>query len=217
MPRGSETTVRERPILFSGPMVKAILEGRKTMTRRVVKPQPEDDIDGARLRACAPMRRGSYEFVGNPTLSPPCEISLRPFAFPGDRLWVRETMFFHDTCGWRYSADNAAVSLHKDSPHVSAMYSWAHHSDVGIGGCCRSIHMPRWASRLTLEVVRVRVERLQEISEQDAQAEGAEYDSLGGARGYRDCFEIGWNHINGKRAPWASNPWVWALTFRRLA
>ena len=123
---------------------------------------------------------------------------LCPYGVPGDRLWVRETHTLAEAV-IGYDADGSprraplyrATSLIADAPGVK----WR-----------SSIHMPRWACRLVLEVVDVRPERLCDISETDAQAEGLES---------RAVFEVGWDRINGKRAPWASNPWVWVVTFRR--
>ena len=173
--------VKERPILFSGEMVRAILDGRKTQTRRVVKPQP-------------PPLGG---FVKN------------PYGQPGDRLWVRETWALDDK--YYYRADGA------------------------VGDRCGkwkpSIHMPRAASRITLEITGVRVERLQEITISDIYAEGAITDEWlewrddvsgvgmpAGSRieNERDVWEKLWDSINGKTYPWKSNPWVWVIEFKRI-
>lgn len=192
----------ERPILFSGPMVRAILEGRKTQTRRVITPQP--------ARAPTPCHYVSsgWSIEGLPDEHgvKGCVCSAgtvrNPYGVPGDTLWVRET-FLPRAAGasWIYRADLDPV----EAAGIAGMYSER--------GWKPGIHMPRAASRLSLHVVAVRPERLQEISEADAKAEGMPHDSWGGDRGYRDCFELGWDHINGKRAPWASNPWVWVIEF----
>lgn len=220
----------EKPILFSGPMVRAILAGTKTQTRRIVKPQPKGRlspwdmasepgdvyIDGSVPVRCVESRGRNKRDAGELSLRPvPC-----PYGVPGDRLWVREA--------WR---QNDAPS---DCVHYMA------DEDECSGGPWRpSIHMPRWASRITLEVTEVRVQRLQEISEEDAKAEGvnavcpgcgqtlaqddeteAHWICEDGNDGvpfeHRVGFERLWGLINGKRAPWSSNPWVWAITFRRI-
>lgn len=217
--------MKERPILFSAPMVRAILEGRKSQTRRVVKPQPN------------PIRIGQDEV---PSACGPC-----PYGVPGDRLWVRETWRIcdHDfgmtdgeelPLAWliRYQADDAAAWMNPpDRTQAAQRYGTANGSWVGAGrgdGLRPSIFMPRWASRITMEISEVRVQRLQEISEEDALAEGVREiggnfagcyefcDRLSGTNA-KDCFERGWDSINGKTHLWSSNPWVWALTFRKVA
>lgn len=190
----------ERPILFSGPMVKALLVGRKTQTRRVVKPLVGLDV----------------ESVGNVVLSRGGLRPLRcPYGAPGDRLWVRET--------W-------AGRLDQDNQKPDDF--WGHGAgwfradgDESQSGCAGgrgrwrpSIHMPRWASRMTLEVVSVRVERLQEITEEDAVAEGAPAEDEGPVGCCRCGFIKAWDSINGKRpgCRWDENPFVFVVAFRRL-
>lgn len=223
------TTVRERPILFSGEMVRAILEGRKTQTRRVVKPQPPDDYRSM-VSACdnvggwwfsdMPPKSGSFcvsEFNKWTNIYPRC-----PFGAPGDRLWVRETFYCDD---YRYP----------DAPHDELLevmeYRASHdcsnweagcpcHSTEG-GGWTPSIHMPRWVSRITLEITDVRVERLQAISPGDLSAEGFPKDDSqphDGVRltfhGRKLCFAELWDRLNEKRGfSWDSNPWVWVIEF----
>lgn len=239
------TTVRERPILFSGPMVRAILDGRKTQTRRIVNPQPtRDDIRADwyyptvvdRLGEEGPGERtfGAFSIDG--------EWGTRcPYGSPGDTLlWVRET--------WQQFAPRPAPA--DEMPANACIHYRADFSDADLRlrtdedgdplpqlRWRPSIFMPRWASRLTLRVTNVRVERLHEITEQDAKAEGVaqgdiEPDEHGPWRvGFvlgdedgkcglwptaRRAFEVGWDSINGKRAPWASNPWVWVVGFERM-
>lgn len=196
----TETAVRERPILFSGPMVRAILDGRKTQTRRVIKPQPEfftSDIEGGIEFEC-PTTSGTY--------SKKSFARLCPYGKPGERLWVREA--FYDR------ADYAAIGKHHKERFVYVV--------DGVKGGWRahpSIHMPRIASRITLEITDVRVERLQEISEEDAVAEGLRKTSFRDGRGEESArwnFRTLWDSINGKKYPWASNPWAWAITFRKV-
>jgi hypothetical protein len=191
----------EHPILFSGPMVRAILDGRKTQTRRVV------------------LRPERYERIRD------CSFAS-PYGVPGDRLWVRETWFpdppidgtWPGDAAWNHDRTIEGVPAKYRSPkHCIFAASWD-----GIPLAWRpSIHMPRWASRLALEVTEVRVQRLQEITEEDAQAEGFRdrYDAAptGEKDTAAEVFREAWDEINGKRGPWASNPWVWAISFRRIA
>lgn len=217
--------MRERPILFSGPMVRSILEGRKSQTRRVVKftGTPPSDAEAKRQHPIGFMHETGFDGVR-------C-----PYGQPEDRLWVRETLLQRNDGSWMYAADKAPVTVpSNDSHRVLRMVSWAHHKE---GSTCVSIHMPRWASRLTLEVTEVRVQRLQEISEEDARAEGVaqlddpfqegtEYWACqkgsclkdGGCSGVlsaRASFETLWDSINGERpgCAWGDNPWVWAVSF----
>lgn len=179
--------MKERPILFSGPMVRAILDGRKTQTRRIVKPQPTNDYV-----TFMPL---SSELVGVTKHGGP--IDNRgwlhcPYGKTGDRLWVRETWCPDvEPYTFRYKADGGEP-LERWRP---------------------SIHMPRWASRITLEVVSVRVERLQDISEEDALAEGITLVERGTSP--VDQFNKLWESINGPGS-WEANPWVWVVSFKRI-
>ena len=191
----------ERPILFSGPMVRAILEGRKTQTRRVayIPPNaiiPETQIDD--LSTWLYWMEEDDEAALYILWAARC-----PYGKAGDHLWVRET--------WCYRNGHMIASkecIQYKAEGFDPIYDSRWHP---------SIHMPRWASRLTLRITDVRVQRLQEITEDDAKAEGfREIDTMG-CQGYaRDFFQETWDKINGKRAPWARNPWVWALTFERV-
>ncbi|MBF0260424.1 MAG: hypothetical protein HQL97_01130 [Magnetococcales bacterium] len=184
--------MKERPILFSGEMVQAILAGRKTQTRRVVKPQPEErkitepGHEGVSLHLPGQsaykdgvhekwIRRGEYWDC--------------PYGKPGDRLWVRETFCIDDRPfrgGVLYRADFA-------SPEIISPWK-------------PSIHMPRWASRLLLEITRVRVERVREISDVDAIAEGVIS---------KEAFMPLWDSINAVRGHGVeTNPWVWVIDFK---
>jgi hypothetical protein len=267
--------VRERPILFSGPMVKAILGGTKTQTRRVVAPENSEfgsaprrfwshadlerawsdgkgvDRNGAGFEylhvpahaaaGCLECARMGWEDTSHRLFSrvapamPDLDaaVMLEP---PPTRLWVRETWLELDRdhytepahprdwlsdrygpprrngCAYRAECD-------ADSDRIRAEYGYRWKP---------SIFMPRWASRLTLEIADVRVQRLQEITAEDARAEGAPVGEMlpGSVNGEPAqvmamdplvAFAWLWNSINGKRAPWASNPWVWAISFRRVA
>ena len=211
----------ERPILLSGPMVRAILAGEKTQTRRVVKPQPQpfqsNDRPG-RWWWFNIHRKGWPEGRIHEAMLDAEIIPFCPYGATGDRLWVRETLA-NSGGGWYYAADGMSLD-----PEGRAL------SLTGQGKAGKwyrpSIHMPRWASRITLDVASVRVERLQDISEADAQAEGApigEYfkDDLDGGRlvkaDRRLGFRVLWDSINAKRGyGWDVNPWVWVVEFRRV-
>ena len=186
--------MKERPIIFSGPMVRAILEGRKTMTRRVVKNAHIitcDDRTGATDTRC-------------------------PYGVPGDRLWVKET-FYVDHGDFFYGgplpkerpiwADDM-LYFRADSPRGSCcdLIPECQCAEVGPTKWRSSIHMPRWASRITLEVVGVLVQRVQDISEEDARAEGF---------ASRAEFAAYWDTIHGPGA-WERNDWVWVFEYRRF-
>lgn len=201
------------PILFSGPMVRALLAGTKTQTRRVVKPQPELQMNGFYhvLNAGGGCVGVPEEDVGGVAID-----YVRYAA--GDRLWVKET--------WRVSAQDDHRPP-RDLAHETVGYV----ADESLGLISRtgkarpSMFMPRWASRLTLHVTAVRVQRLQDISGEDAAAEGIEYLAegpgagfwiVGGTRvcaeGSVEAYEQLWEHINGPGS-WGADPWVVAISF----
>lgn len=200
--------MKERPIIFQGEMARAILEDKKTQTRRVVK----GDVHGLQLDPMRDpaMREGWAWFQANgPDLpgnySVPC-----PYGQPGDRLWVRETW------GLSGSEANTKPSYYQD-PEDSLRPYLVHREtadgyDAAVQHWRPSIHMPRWASRITLEIVSVRVERLQEVGEEDAQAEGVAFE--GDQPSPRDLFSELWESINGP-GTWEANPWVWVMEFKR--
>lgn len=200
--------MKERPILFSAPMVRAILDGRKTQTRRVMKVQPGDVLWRSNGR--------DWLWLDNDDgpLTEPAPCIRCPFGAVGDRLWVRETWRSerrNDGARMvRFNADNSVEE--RPSAHEAPYDTvWRR----GLTDRWRpSIHMPRWASRITLEVTGVRVERLQDISEDDAKAEGVSgpFDALFTPK---VRFEALWESINGLDA-WDANPWVWVVEFRRL-
>jgi hypothetical protein len=201
--------VKERPILFSGPMVRALLAGTKTQTRRAVKPQPTGgDVifhpwnDGFAV--------GRFRDSENAVRQLPC-----PYGGYGTRLWVRES-------GWerpertskmmREGADTWAPYYYDaDGEDAEQLREWGFKRRP-------SIHMPRWACRLTLEVVRIRAERVQEISAADVDAEGTSPLQL--ARGIlrddwkpQQAYARLWDSINGAGS-WDANPWVWVVEFK---
>lgn len=196
----------ERPILFSGPMVIAILGGYKTMTRRVMK-MPAGFTECDRDVIYEPSV-GSCPFVHTYNANGEAQCVSCYHGAIGDQLWVRETWHQHyvgEILGGRacYRADNPPCCL-----------AWK-----------PSIFMPRWASRITLEIVGVRVERLQEITDDDAFAEGVLPNWAGPRAGYTTAkpapsgaaFADLWEHINAKRGyGWDTNCWVWAISFKRV-
>lgn len=220
--------MRECPILFSGPMVRAILDGRKTQTRRMVKPQPPAgcryEINGAYSHALCLSGEGAAMLCVPPTPRSTDHRLPCPYGAPGDRLWVRETWApWGDHIEERGEAD-ALADAKRGMPWACIVYGAdANGGSVNVKRWRPSIHMPRWASRLLLEVTDVRVERLQATTEADARAEGIDLETLGsiyrladGTPVARDAFGDLWDEINGKRAAWATNPWVWVVSFRRV-
>ena len=229
--------MKERPILFNAPMVRAILDGRKTVTRRIVKARDLEWMD---------VHQGLRE---------PDNAERCPYGQPGDRLWVREAFQYRgasydghgiDESEWFrcYGAGGAADNWDPDYPHgwwptphmnVKKLDAADEQEGEGVTGWVTKripgIHMPRWASRITLEVISVRVERLNDISESDCWAEGIEevmhdFDDaaqIDMANRLGCCIEdakplyaLLWEQINGKGS-WDANPWVWVLDFRRAA
>jgi len=188
------TAVKERPILFSGPMIRAILRDRKTQTRRAVNPQPWQEPDGA----LGWRSKGDYIEWNNG------RGDLSPYGVPGDRLWVRET--------WVPTSSEKSCVYRTDFTDRIGHFWPSIAADPKDVTWKPSIFMPRWASRITLEITEVRVQRVQEISPDDIVAEGipkhlnadTEYIRL-------------WDFLNAKRGySWASNPWVWAIGFKRV-
>lgn len=223
--------MREGPIPMRAHEVRAILAGRQSQFRRIVKPRHPISHIGAKGTADDPsewgyffdgpdhngymvLGRGFGERENNGRISIPC-----PYGERGDRLWVREAWSLDPHPGANYrggprSPDGAEVMFR-------ATDGWE-------GPWRPSIHMPRWASRITLEVKGIRVERLQEISEEDAKAEGVDEvdhsiwgrmfctpDRIAMSSDPRVIFEHLWRHINCAES-WDANPWVWVVEFRRV-
>ena len=232
--------MKERPIIFNSEMVRAILEGRKMQTRRVINPQPtikprifknEDGVFWSLIDKCL--------------------FQKSPFGTIGDKLWVRET--------WRVGAwdeNKGTIAIdYKDNDNVFARREWleveddemfnklwiqstidAHkariksdkqgqyHWKVGEAPTRwrSSIHMPRWASRIGLENIDIRVERLKDITEEDARDEGVEHPDIATSppstySDYKHKFKLLWDSINAKHGcGWDINPWVWAIEFKKL-
>ena len=219
--------MKERPILFSAPMVRALLDGSKTQTRRIVKPQWAD-VDAVSQMPCLDRYlkcvvsgdSGIWEDEHGLNERRKC-----PYGVPGDRIWVRETWKLA-----RYGYYGPPPASPEDSASAMVQYraddakQLVPAGDVKMakmtGAWRPSIFMPRWASRLTLEVTAVRVERLQEISEEDAKAEGVRADSWDypvSTRPATSAYRTLWDSLNAKRGyGWAVNPWVWKISFRRV-
>lgn len=192
--------MKERPILFSAPMVRAILEGRKTQTRRIVSPQPPHlspvkAYNRPNGTWCWTLETGMGDGTSNGFLC--------PYGFPGDRLWVRERINRTDALEpWsEYAADGL--------PTVADAWPWKRNS-------LPSIHCPRGLSRIDLEIVAIRVEKLNLISWSDAIAEGPRPCGWGrDDGGVQRNFATLWESINGPGS-WDSNPYVWVVEFRRI-
>ncbi|CAM8092552.1 MULTISPECIES: hypothetical protein [Escherichia] len=200
--------MKERGVVFNDDMVRAILEGRKTQTRRPVKNVRADNC--LVIRKPTKKRNGVYTHVMDAL-----EHGLCPFGNVGDRIWVRETFnaFWLDNDVIQEIKDG--VSLASELCDYKADYS---DSSKPAEGWTPSIHMPRWASRILLEITDVRVERLHDMSEADAKAEGASpvtYKITPPEAVYRVGFGDIWRGIYGQEN-WLSNPWVWVIEFKRI-
>ena len=223
-------TMTERPILFNAEMVRAVLDGRKTQTRRVVKPQPDED---------GLSRDAGYPFMWYDTSDIPRKC---PYGQPGDELWVKETWGcwgYWDMC--TRNGKPGYQFINKTDAEHPVMYDATDSISYTEGRVCRlgyhkrpSIYLPRTSSRIQLRVTDVRVERVQEISDYDALSEGIErsdweyscepyrnYSHPRMAPGHncsipRASFATLWNSINEKRGyGWDANPWVWVVEFER--
>lgn len=190
-------TSSEHPILFSGPMVRAILESRKTQTRRPIKGAPLGADCGLFAKDSAVFFRGTTP--ESPSVGAPIRC---PYGVPGDRLWVRET--WQDWCP-TWSGGRTHRPAYRATPDERGEpLRWR-----------PSIHMPRWASRITLELTGVRVERLQAIDEAGAICEGFMYAGRGDDWQRPDSFRVLWDRLNSPRGyGWDMNPWIWVLEFR---
>lgn len=239
--------MKEIPILYSGEMVRAILDGRKTNTRRVIKPLPADNAlfpgkwDGG-IWGNVPLRDGTWGDIK-------C-----PYGKPGDRLWVRETWRTGtlldkfspkqiqtkcEEAGYQTNKTGSVCPLKYEADGKITTWGPHDHYDFGDWGRVRqSIYMMRWASRITLEITDIRVERLQDISEEDALKEGSflqkcpcpEMQKIKlnpkniwdvafkqtGCHVHGQEFKHLWDSINDKKHPWKDNPWVWVVEFRRI-
>lgn len=207
--------MKERPIIFSTEMVRAILDEIKTQTRRVVKSQ-------------------KYGLASQLALK--CR-----YGIIGDRLWVRETFVIETTRGYSSDVEEPTdrplkvIENDEDGRYLLIPHYRATEPEPGIVPEDRddlrddhtawkpSIYLPRWASRILLEIINIRGERLQDISEEDAEAEGCEEDlcdcnipDCGNHKDAKEVFSELWDSINGKKCSWKSNPWVWVIEFKRI-
>ena len=198
--------MKERPIIFSSPMVRAILDGRKSQTRRIVK-----NIGIA--PGIGPILKGSDDAKEWPQYC--------PYGKPGDRLWVRETWqgpLFYDEIPEDWNSDKYKTPEYCYYKASGDSCDFTDSDDNFVERWSPSIHMPRWASRILLEVTNVRVERLHDISEEDAIAEGCNPAIVGSDLEhlkYRAGYQTLWESINGQGS-WVLNPWVWVIEFMVL-
>ncbi|HGF0160801.1 TPA: hypothetical protein ACGBXG_003774 [Klebsiella variicola] len=209
----------ERGMIFNGEMVRAILDGRKTQTRRVMNVQPESNQFGL-LHITSSTKRsdiGKYHWAesnatGNHVRS---KLFSCPFGAVGDRIWVRES-FFPAPLEMQYTpprktmwniAYRDGVQMEKLAPaeYNPLIYNYERWTP--------SIHMPRWASRILLEITDVRVERLRSMSQDDARAEGV--IAASGPMEAGLAFRELWDSIYGEES-WKANPWVWVIEFKRV-
>ena len=208
--------MRERPIIFSAEMVRAILAKKKTQTRRVMKPQPANGchyvITDSRHGACHLHTESFNAKQFDRCYVPPrpnfaSHILPCPYGKPGDRLWVREA--------WNFISDEIIVPVYRADDEAQTD-KWR-----------SPIFMPREASRITLEITNVRVEQLHEIKAIEVISEGVQFEQHTEFEngGLTPCDEIrawqafsdGWNNLNAKRGfSWDSNPWVWVIEFKKL-
>jgi hypothetical protein len=237
------TTVKENQILFKGEMVRALLAGTKTQTRRIVKPQPGS------ARALVMDDVQSHALVYDANINDPDHLDIRgdikcPYGQPGDRLWVRETSRAVELPGGIdglcYVADNQFRPIEDSQEAMEQWLSMYHYRKLR-GATVPPIHMPRWASRILLEIVSVRVEKLRDISEADARAEGyggfmdfyqllsnedkeacdlmnEDVDDYAKRKGINypiEWYHMLWDEINGYGA-FYKNPWVWVVEFKRI-
>lgn len=216
-----ENQIKERPILFSAPMVRAIQEGRKTVTRRALNAQALKNIGyGVQLGEC-------HELPSEGPLHPNSigyYTDFCTFGQLGDRLWVRETWYcdhFEVMRGPYLKPDDLNVSEAIDDGTLvyAADGLTPYEADQPIWK--PSIHMPRWASRILLEITDVRVEQLQDISRADIRAEGLqcppELESDDVSPNYRDWYPAAWRELwESTGGNWHANPWVWVVEFKRV-
>jgi len=223
-------SIKERPALFNDEMVRAILEDRKTVTRRAIKPQPPEGhkwrgwvIDSTCSKEIG---SASWDEGGGP-LRRNATYARCPYGQPGDQLWVREA--------WEADSQLGAVAprdLSRGEPiryPADGAVRQAGCSMIAPGKTRPSIHMPRWASRILLEVIDVRVERLQDISDKEIEAEGIDLDALADGQDRYDMCHAGsgadgrptlrtaWRNLwESTGGDWDANPWVWVVSFKRV-
>lgn len=217
--------MKERPILFSGPMVRAILDGKKTQTRRIFKGEafgvPESICRVKSGLSKAKLNRLGVMFLCDSKPLPIRTFTPCPYGGIGDRLWVREN---YGICWEGGGFIDPVINYRADSKQKPIMmknglmekwrefYGRPRKNPWDPHKWYPSIFMPRFASRIILEITNIRVERLQDISDSDARDEGVE---LGDHWIYTQAFEELWDTLNAKTYPWSSNPWVWVVDFKK--
>lgn len=237
--------MKERPILFSGPMVLAILGGKKTVTRRVIKHQPDVPVTDAIPCRDYPHGPATIDWYWRPRLGHLNRVPSHgwdfkcPYGQPGDRLWVRETTYAWGRWETRFSAKKGRDEWHFVDMTLECGKQYRYPASMMGANAPRprsetspmwwkrpAIHGPRVASRILLEITDVRVERLKDISEEQSRAEGVKGEPCDHAR--QSCGDIGcwgdtakgafgflWESLNGEGS-WAANPWVWVVEFKQV-
>ncbi len=202
--------MKERPILFSAPMVRSLLNGTKTQTRRVCKPAEAAALSFV-VEVPDPLERGQV-YNGSHFGDEEGGVQFAcPYGGIGDRLWVRETHAPQPDCSLAWEKWLNGAGGEKPIIHYAADAS----DRAWVDKWRPSIHMPRWASRIDLEIIGVRIERLQEIGEADARAEGYEIGPPPCIDDPMRWYRYLWEQINGAGS-WDANPWVWVVEFRRI-
>ncbi|HEJ7022435.1 TPA: hypothetical protein SMF52_003713 [Serratia marcescens] len=221
--------MKERPVIFNSEMVRAILNGRKTQTRRVINPQPTlSERTGFNWKGAAYGIGSTYRDTVRNFAN--C-FKTCPFGQVGDRLWVRETFAVlgnEDGCPIDWNG-NLIKGDEKQAARIYKASCWQEPGNYGLwsipdretqyeGTWRPSIHMPRWASRIMLEITAVRVERLNDISEEDAKAEGVKAGVCPGHEHmmHQVAFSELWQSIYGEES-WRANPWVWVIEFKQVS
>ena len=189
-----KTELKERPIIMGAESVRAILEGRKTQTRRAINPRKYNIAGWDMPRTKEDMEAG-YPFAENADGDFVSVVDWCPYGRVGDRLWVREI----------FNCNEEGIAYKATQPDMDGM-PWK-----------SPIYMPRTYSRITLEITDIRVERVQDITNNDAKSEGVEPEVLSGHYYYLSGYHELWQDLNAKRGyPWESNPWVWVISFKQI-
>uniref|UniRef100_A0A6M3IM23 Morphogenetic protein n=1 Tax=viral metagenome TaxID=1070528 RepID=A0A6M3IM23_9ZZZZ len=231
---------KEKPIIFSGPMVRAVLEGRKTQTRRIIKPQPDLCGDGSIYYPDRSASRWKH-YVSEGHFIRGVAVDFSPYGQPGTKLWVRETwqLFFDDEISPdRFRGPRGTMGIPAQPERLSFAFYRADgdliNPEFGKAHWMSPLYMPRKYSRITLEITNVRVERVQDISEEDARSEGAQKTKNGWSMEHprpkdeclstaRTAFANYFCKLHGGKKwnlkptnLWDVNPWVWVIEFKRL-